>query len=429
MKKLAAGASWALFAILPLVALIAAFVAAARLTASLTIMSAAALGCAALVACGAARWALRRRAQPWRLAAMLSAGHLALVVFVAWRFLVRMPTETPPMAPRSLSFETWDLPTGSRVAVARLPGPGSEGSVPVVYLHGGPGGFVSEGEIEGLLRPLANAGFDVVAYDQAGGGESPPIALGDYSIARAVADLEGLREHLAAPVISLVGASWGTVLAYEYAATHPDRVHRMALIAPGPMQRDHQDFVLDHTAAADQPEPSFPLRLMAAMMLYRLQPGALEAFATRSELEAEAAQLFPRLAARGVCRGDTPLSIAANGGVDAYQFLAMKTELDRRSAPSPAPVSPPPTLVVRGACDFVPWDAVLDLRNRLSATVLVIPGIGHVRTPTASTQIEPLVIAHLRGSPLVVAAYTKDTDPAETAEAPNPPNLDAHGSR
>jgi pimeloyl-ACP methyl ester carboxylesterase len=237
-----------------------------------------------------------------------------------------------------------------------------------------------------------------------------------------VADLEGLRERLGAPVVSLVGASWGTVLAYEYAATHPDRVHRMALVAPGPMHRDHQDFVLDHTAAADHPEPGFPLRLMAAMMLYRLQPGAVEAFAARSELEAEAAHLFPRLAARGVCRGDTPLSITPNGGADAYQFLALKAELGRRPAPSPAPVSPPPTLVVRGSCDFVRWEAVVDLRNRLRATVVVIPGIGHVRTPAASSQVEPLVIAHLRAAPMVVAAYTLDTDPAGNAP-------DAHGSR
>ena len=45
-------------------------------------------------------------------------------------------------------------PTGSRLATWTLPGAGEVRKTPVVYLHGGPGGFITTGVIEkGAIQP------------------------------------------------------------------------------------------------------------------------------------------------------------------------------------------------------------------------------------------------------------------------------------
>lgn len=52
-------------------------------------------------------------------------------------------------------------------------------------------------------------------------------------IDRIVADVEALREHLGQERIELIGHSAGANLVQLYAAAHPDRIGRLALITPG----------------------------------------------------------------------------------------------------------------------------------------------------------------------------------------------------
>ena len=99
-----------------------------------------------------------------------------------------------------------------------------------VLLHGGPGAS------HDYLRP----GLDAVAtpggarlfyYDQRGSGRSPldpGVAPGTWQ--DHVADLDAVREHLGGAPLTLVGYSWGALLAMLYATVHPDHVNRLALI-------------------------------------------------------------------------------------------------------------------------------------------------------------------------------------------------------
>ena len=103
---------------------------------------------------------------------------------------------------------------------------------PVVVLHGGPGADYA------YLLPqydrLAH-GRALRFYDQRGGGRSPvprdvPVGWQEH-----VADLEALRKHWASDRLTLLGYSWGGLLAVLYALEHPDRVGRLALVAPAPL--------------------------------------------------------------------------------------------------------------------------------------------------------------------------------------------------
>ena len=92
--------------------------------------------------------------------------------------------------------------------------------VPVVYLHGGPGG--------GCL-PFHRRFFDpsfwrIVLFDQRGAGRStPPAAIERNTTQHLVADMEALRRHLGIERWLVFGGSWGATLALAYAQAHPDR--------------------------------------------------------------------------------------------------------------------------------------------------------------------------------------------------------------
>lgn len=105
----------------------------------------------------------------------------------------------------------------------------------VVFLHGGPGMHMGNGwpDLEPLARRRA-----VLLYDQRGGGRSDLFSDPDRLTALAhVRDLEALRQHFGIKRMTLIGYSWGAVLAALYAAEHPERVRRLLLLNPMPPAR------------------------------------------------------------------------------------------------------------------------------------------------------------------------------------------------
>src|SRR3954471_5149215 len=101
-----------------------------------------------------------------------------------------------------------------------------------VLLHGGPG--ASHDYLRPQLDALAKPGQRrLFYYDQRGGGRSPldaGVKAGGWRVH--VEDLEAVRRHLQRDRLTLVGYSWGGLLALLYATEHPDRVERLALISP-----------------------------------------------------------------------------------------------------------------------------------------------------------------------------------------------------
>src|SRR2546427_1082213 len=102
---------------------------------------------------------------------------------------------------------------------------------PVVVLHGGPGAHH-----DSLLPQydLLARGRTLLYYDQRGGGRSPvgrdpPVGWREH-----VADLEALRRHWSIDRLTLLGYSWGGLLALLYWLEHPERVERLALVSPAP---------------------------------------------------------------------------------------------------------------------------------------------------------------------------------------------------
>jgi proline iminopeptidase len=108
---------------------------------------------------------------------------------------------------------------------------GEHGTVPLVVVHGGPGGNVYN--FERTIGPLLEQFATVVYYDQRGCGRSDrPSRADEYSIPLLVSDLDALCSSLGLSEIVPLGFSFGGRLAVHYALTHPDRVHTLILQAP-----------------------------------------------------------------------------------------------------------------------------------------------------------------------------------------------------
>jgi pimeloyl-ACP methyl ester carboxylesterase len=107
------------------------------------------------------------------------------------------------------------------------------GDRPVVLLHGVGGGRASFGDaLSGTGRALADAGFDAIALDLPGYGDSPSIE--PYTLAGLAATLQATLDAARLERVALVGHSMGGMVAQELMAIAPQRVGALVLLATSP---------------------------------------------------------------------------------------------------------------------------------------------------------------------------------------------------
>lgn len=103
---------------------------------------------------------------------------------------------------------------------------GNPDGLPVVVLHGGPGGGCSPS----MRRYFDPAIYRIVLFDQRGCGRSRPHAsVTDNTTWHLVADIELIRETLGIADWVVFGGSWGATLSLIYAQTHPEAVRNIVL--------------------------------------------------------------------------------------------------------------------------------------------------------------------------------------------------------
>ena len=127
----------------------------------------------------------------------------------------------PPVDP--FDQRMMDVGDGHKIYVEQC---GNPSGIPVVVLHGGPGGGCSPA----MRRYFDPAVFRVVLFDQRGCGRSRPHAVIENNTTwHLVRDIEMIREALGIDAWIAFGGSWGATLALIYAQTHPDRVRELVL--------------------------------------------------------------------------------------------------------------------------------------------------------------------------------------------------------
>ncbi|HET7425661.1 MAG TPA: alpha/beta fold hydrolase, partial [Gemmatimonadales bacterium] len=182
-----------------------------------------------------------------------------------------------------------------------------------------------------------------------------------------VADLEALRDRWAMDRLTLVGYSWGGLLAMLYALAHPERVAKLALVSPAPTWR----------AAREEFERVFTHR--------NLDPGFQEA---RRELresglrERDPAAFNQRIFELSVApyfydpkraRELMPFRVTGRTQQEVWQSLG---DFDLRpQLPSLLGI---PSLILHGENDPIPIDAARTAAGLIGAEFHAVPRCGHV---------------------------------------------------
>ncbi|MCL3881602.1 prolyl aminopeptidase [Marivita sp. GX14005] len=127
----------------------------------------------------------------------------------------------PPVEP--FDQRMLDVGDGHRVYVEQC---GAPDGVPVIVLHGGPGGGCSPA----MRRYFDPETYRIVLFDQRGCGRSKPHASVESNTTwHLVRDIELIRTTLGIERAIVFGGSWGATLALIYAITHPERVRQLVL--------------------------------------------------------------------------------------------------------------------------------------------------------------------------------------------------------
>ena len=129
---------------------------------------------------------------------------------------------------------------------------GNPDGIPVIVLHGGPGGIASP-EMRQFFDPKR---FYMLLFDQRGAVRSRPTAEGrENTTELLIEDINQLRDHVGIEGKAILfGGSWGTTLALAYAETHPDMVAGMLLRGVFLATREDIDYFYHGGAAAQFPE-------------------------------------------------------------------------------------------------------------------------------------------------------------------------------
>jgi proline-specific peptidase len=152
------------------------------------------------------------------LISMMAAGTIAAAPLWA-----RGPSSYPP-PDRALMAPV----PGGRIYV-RVNGPLDGPRLPVVMIHGGPGGTHSA-----FLNALALADERaVILYDQLDSGRSDhPDNPANWTVGRFTDEVDAIRRALGIPRWHVLGHSWGGTIALEYGARRPPELAGLVLASP-----------------------------------------------------------------------------------------------------------------------------------------------------------------------------------------------------
>jgi proline iminopeptidase len=249
---------------------------------------------------------------------------------------------------------------------------GARGAPKVVVLHGGPG--ADHGYLLPQMLRLAER-FDVLFYDQRGGGRSRTGAQDIVTWRTQVTDLGAVIREFGLALPAIVGYSWGGLLAMLYAAeTLTDPAlrppGRLALIDPAAVTREYRAaFEIAFKRRSDTDAVRSARAELAASALRESEPDAYR----QRAFELSVAGYF---ADPAEARDLTPFRVVGRiqrsvwESLDDYDLLPALARTRARLGM--------PALVVHGREDPIPLASSMAAATALGAELVVIEGCGHV---------------------------------------------------
>lgn len=155
-----------------------------------------------------------------------------LILFIVLLIIPEKET-VKTIQPRKYT-QYWEMSEGFSIAYHHLKAEGNSIQTPIVYLHGGPGGYIHSSIVRSL-KELNKSGFDVYLYDQRGSGLSDRLPkFSDINFQAHIRDLdEIITQKIVAEKVVLMGQSFGANIAAHYSVKYPNKIDKMVLSSPG----------------------------------------------------------------------------------------------------------------------------------------------------------------------------------------------------
>jgi proline iminopeptidase len=271
-----------------------------------------------------------------------------------------MPKPIP--APREEGFTTT---TASPLYWARY---GRSNAPRLLLLHGGPGADHCY-----MLPQMLELGeqYDLLFYDQRGGGRSKSDSRNPITWRTHVEDLGGLVTELGLEPLSIVGYSWGAMLALLYTVEQRRNPHlvppaRLALMSPAPLTVEYRrSFEAEFNRRQHYPEV---LRLREALAKSGLREKDPAAYRLRA-FELSVAGYF---ANPSKARDLTPFRVVGKVQQSVWDSLGnfdLMGDLEGIRTPS---------IVIHGRDDPIPLASSVEASRAIGANLMVLDDCGHV---------------------------------------------------
>ena len=240
---------------------------------------------------------------------------------------------------------------------------------PLVVMHGGPG--MDHQYLRPGMDDLART-HRVIYYDQRGGGRTEgQVNDTTVNLDAFMRDVSVLADSLRLGRFTLVGHSFGGVLAMHYAARHPERLRALVLLNTGEPGRRFVIQMNDLVARKRTAEDSVELRaLMRSRGMQHRDTASVNAllrlsFRTLFADRAKASQLRLSLDPRTVSNMG-PVATYLVGSMGTFDFWPVAARIAT------------PTLIVQGVDDAMPLQMVRDLQATIPGSELaLIERAGH----------------------------------------------------
>ena len=272
-----------------------------------------------------------------------------------------MPTPIP--APRQSGF-TKTTPTPLYWAAW-----GPESAPKLLVLHGGPGAHHDY-----LLPQMLHLAerYNVIFYDQRGGGQSKSDAREKITWQTHVADLDGVIREVGIDPLSLVGYSFGGMLALLYyieTKKNPrlEGPARLALIDPAPLTQEYRkQFEAEFARRQGGPEIT---RMRDELAASGLRETDRDEFKQRTfELAVAGYFADPRKA-----HDLTPFRVTGRVQQQVWESLGLKFDILSELVPADFPV-----LFVHGRDDPIPFESSVKGAEAMGAELVLLDDCGHV---------------------------------------------------
>jgi proline iminopeptidase len=119
---------------------------------------------------------------------------------------------------------------------------GDKNSTAIIFLHGGPGYNSANFEATSAQR-LSEKGFFVICYDRRGEGRSTDKNA-KYTFDESIKDITFILDFFSLEKASLIGHSFGGMLAIKFAEKFPDKIDKLFLVgAPINLQNSYKNII------------------------------------------------------------------------------------------------------------------------------------------------------------------------------------------